>query len=87
VKTSGRNKEVEDTGETRVIDAPVGLYVWKGNSRAGKTPWEVRRGDVRAILGEFEADRFSCVVTSPPYYCQRDYGIDGQIGLEKTIDG
>lgn len=24
------------------------------------------------------------VVTSPPYYCQRDYGVSGQIGLEAT---
>lgn len=23
-----------------------------------------------------------CIITSPPYYGQRDYGIDGQIGLE-----
>jgi DNA modification methylase len=27
------------------------------------------------------------VVTSPPYYSQRDYGVEGQIGLEKTIPG
>lgn len=27
-----------------------------------------------------------CVVTSPPYYGLRDYGVDGQIGLEKTPD-
>jgi len=28
-----------------------------------------------------------CIVTSPPYYWQRDYNVDGQIGLEPTIDG
>jgi DNA modification methylase len=27
-----------------------------------------------------------CVVTSPPYYGLRDYGIDGQIGLELTVE-
>lgn len=27
-----------------------------------------------------------CVVTSPPYYRQRDYGVAGQLGLEKTPD-
>jgi site-specific DNA-methyltransferase (adenine-specific) len=26
--------------------------------------------------------RVDCIVTSPPYYGQRDYGFDGQIGLE-----
>lgn len=25
-----------------------------------------------------------CIVTSPPYYGLRDYGVDGQIGLEET---
>ena len=28
-----------------------------------------------------------CVVTSPPYFWQRDYGTAGQFGLEPTIDG
>ncbi len=27
-----------------------------------------------------------CVVTSPPYWGLRDYGVDGQLGLEPTID-
>src|SRR6266568_75051 len=26
-----------------------------------------------------------CVVTSPPYYQLRDYGVDGQLGLEATV--
>ncbi len=39
-------------------------------------------GDARAIP---LADRsVQCCVTSPPYYGLRDYGIDGQIGLERT---
>ncbi|HGK5869931.1 TPA: site-specific DNA-methyltransferase [Pseudomonas aeruginosa] len=29
---------------------------------------------------------FDCVVTSPPYWGLRDYGIDGQIGAETTVD-
>jgi DNA modification methylase len=27
-----------------------------------------------------------CIVTSPPYYSLRDYGADGQIGLERHVD-
>lgn len=27
------------------------------------------------------------MVTSPPYFWQRDYGVDGQIGMEPQIDG
>lgn len=31
------------------------------------------------------ADRsVNCIVTSPPYWALRDYGVEGQIGLEKT---
>ncbi|KKL70154.1 hypothetical protein LCGC14_2107690, partial [marine sediment metagenome] len=25
-----------------------------------------------------------CVVTSPPYWGLRDYGVEGQLGLERT---
>lgn len=27
-----------------------------------------------------------CMITSPPYWGQRDYGVEGQLGLEKTFD-
>lgn len=43
-------------------------------------------GDCRDVLaGMAEASVQSCV-TSPPYYGLRDYGVDGQIGLEQTPD-
>jgi site-specific DNA-methyltransferase (adenine-specific) len=43
-------------------------------------------GDVREVLGWLrEAGIYAdCVVTSPPFYGQRDYGVAGQIGLEQT---
>ena len=41
-------------------------------------------GDVRASLRELDEDSVQCVVTSPPYWNLRDYGVDGQIGLEAT---
>lgn len=42
-------------------------------------------GDVRAALRSLPSDHFDCVVTSPPYWGLRDYGVDGQIGLERTL--
>lgn len=42
-------------------------------------------GDVRERLRELPADSFDCVVTSPPYWGLRDYGVEGQIGLEPTL--
>ena len=43
-------------------------------------------GDCRAILPTLPDASVQCCVTSPPYYGLRDYGVDGQIGLEPTPD-
>lgn len=43
-------------------------------------------GDARDTLAEMPSDSVDCIVTSPPYFALRDYGMDGQIGLEKTLD-
>jgi DNA modification methylase len=42
-------------------------------------------GDVRSQLASLPADHFDCVVTSPPYWGLRDYGVAGQIGMEPTL--
>lgn len=41
-------------------------------------------GDVREVLRELPAESVNCVVTSPPYWSLRDYGVRGQLGLEPT---
>jgi DNA modification methylase len=43
------------------------------------------QGDARSI--PLESDCIDLVTTSPPYWKKRDYGVDGQIGQEKTYDG
>lgn len=40
--------------------------------------------DCMAGLRELPDNSVDCCVTSPPYYALRDYGCDGQIGLEQT---
>lgn len=42
-------------------------------------------GDVFDRLAELPDDSVDCVVTSPPYWGLRDYGVAGQIGLEPTL--
>ena len=42
--------------------------------------------DVMDGLRSLPDDSVDCVVTSPPYWGLRDYGVEGQIGLEKTPD-
>lgn len=53
---------------------------------------EVQIGDCRLLLGDCLAvlkslpdESVDCVVTSPPYWGLRDYGVDGQLGLEPTL--
>lgn len=45
----------------------------------------LHEGDCRPILKGLEDATVDCCVTSPPYFNMRDYGVKGQIGLEKTI--
>jgi site-specific DNA-methyltransferase (adenine-specific) len=42
-------------------------------------------GDASAALQMLPDGCAQCVVTSPPYWGLRDYGIDGQIGLEAQL--
>lgn len=46
--------------------------------------WEVRQGDALALLRALEGGSVHCVVTSPPFWGLRDYGVVGQYGLEST---
>lgn len=43
-------------------------------------------GDVLEKLAELPDESVDCIVTSPPYWGLRDYGVDGQIGAEPTLE-
>lgn len=45
---------------------------------------KIYQGDCLEVLKTFQDGSVNCCVTSPPYYGLRDYGEDGQIGLEPT---
>ncbi len=44
----------------------------------------VLQGDCRDVLKPLPDESVHCIVTSPPYWGMRDYGVPGQIGLEPT---
>ena len=50
------------------------------------TDLRIINADVLDGLAQLDAESVQCVVTSPPYWGLRDYGVDGQIGLERTPD-
>lgn len=45
----------------------------------------ILNGDALAMLRTLEPEIVNCVVTSPPYWGLRDYGVAGQIGLEESL--
>nr|WP_280371084.1 site-specific DNA-methyltransferase [Nocardia wallacei] len=54
------------------------------------TPWfadesaTLYHGDALAVARELPPGSVDCIVTSPPYYGLRDYGVEGQLGLEAS---
>ena len=52
---------------------------------AGTTPIDtIIQGDALARLKELSSESVDCCITSPPYFGLRDYGVEGQIGLEES---
>lgn len=49
-----------------------------------KVSYELIIGDCVNSMKSMPEQSVNCCVTSPPYFGLRDYGVDGQIGLEET---
>ena len=56
-----------------------------GQTTQGKQ-WTVYNGNANTVLKTLPDDFFQCAITSPPYFWLRDYGAEGQIGMEWKID-
>ena len=69
------NSSCEEENTQREIEGDGGL----------KLPInEIVCGDCLEVMKDWPSDSIDCCVTSPPYWGLRDYGIEGQLGLEKT---
>lgn len=75
------------------MDRPAQARLWQEEELSAVSPsptaltgCELVVGDARKVLAGFPDEHFQCVVTSPPYWGLRDYGIDGQIGAELNVD-
>lgn len=44
----------------------------------------IHLGDAKEVLSSLPENSVDCCVTSPPYFALRDYGVEGQLGLEST---
>lgn len=59
---------------------------FEGISNEGNE-WRIYVGDTCEVLKSFPSETFDCVITSPPYFWLRDYGVENQIGHEETVEG
>jgi DNA modification methylase len=60
-------------------------FVGQGTgTRSGGPTWRIDVGDCREVLAALPDESVHAVVTSPPYFGLRDYGVAAQIGLEAT---
>ena len=63
-----------------------GAHTVKRNERGIMRLNEIIQGDALAILRSLPDESVQMCVTSPPYWGLRDYGVDGQMGLEETLE-
>ena len=69
--------------EVPVNDLTTSIQKWDGKN-LGKD-WTLLCGDAVNALKTIPNESVHCIITSPPYYSLRDYGVKGQIGLEDTV--
>jgi DNA modification methylase len=50
------------------------------------TTTKIATGDALTVLRLMPSESVQCCITSPPYWLLRDYGVEGQIGLEPAPD-
>ena len=85
-----RRKSIElpprETFELLHLHAPSGRQMteWRDDTTPG---WRVINGPAKEALDLVEDASVDCVITSPPYFWLRDYKVNGQIGLEESVDG
>lgn len=71
--------------KVRVLDHPGAqeLHSWFENTTSESA---ILVGDSQNLLTRLPDEIFQTCITSPPYWSLRDYNIDGQIGLEASVD-
>ena len=76
-----------ETSSSRLPASTVSPYLPRGYSASSGHFVGLMRGNAEEMLAKLPSDVFNVAVTSPPYYWVRDYGYDGQIGHEPTVEG
>ena len=79
----------EEFTEERLATSPLDDFFSKAPYRGvafKRSRWAIYSGESLEVLKQIPDDCVNCVITSPPYFWLRDYGVDGQIGMEETVE-
>ena len=79
---------LQDSPDFSLSDAEIELHIpkeWSGLTKQN-IAWRIYRGNAQDVLRNLPDNSINCVVTSPPYFWLRDYGVKNQIGLEESVD-
>jgi site-specific DNA-methyltransferase (adenine-specific) len=88
--------QLEDSGETEDTNGvnsatqnsffPSDLPFQSWSGAQGNQSWAVINADALEALTVLKTEVADCIVTSPPYFWQRDYGSSRQSGHEATVE-
>jgi DNA modification methylase len=66
---------------------PLGKPIQEWRGRLNDREWRVFNGPAKETLRLLPRGSIHCVVTSPPYFWLRDYKVEGQLGLDDSVNG
>jgi site-specific DNA-methyltransferase (cytosine-N4-specific) len=75
-----------EAGAVLVSLDPLTSTTWRAALAEDGADSAILAGDARKLLRSVPDATFQTTITSPPYWSLRDYGIEGQIGVEDSID-
>lgn len=76
---------MDHSNQTNFLTSTSDTYSSVSGETLKGVPWRVYTGDALTVLRALPSETINCVVTSPPYFWLRDYGIEGQLGLESSV--
>jgi excisionase family DNA binding protein len=77
----------EEKAARPATNGAIGIRAIRESNVGRSLSYRIITADVRAGLRALPRTSVNAIVTSPPYFWQRDYNVEGQIGHETTIDG
>lgn len=75
-----------DSNTHTAVEVNIGVQEYSSYLTSGQHFAGLIRGDSASALKTLPNDVFNVAVTSPPYFWVRDYGYDGQLGHEESVD-